>query len=107
MKVKSEEATSIQKVKDKSLFIDTIVEKISSVIKKQPKLFLNSKLKKLDKIETNLVKRDKRLTSILAESEEVKNKIKNEIDNLNKHNIKNRLKLTKYLGKVKSKDENK
>ena len=98
MKVKTERIPNNRKVKDKEVFISSILEKLSSIIKKEPKTFLKDKFKKLEDVENRLNVKDKKLNSVIEKSNVMKGKIQEEIDKLNKSNLDTRSKLTKQLG---------
>lgn len=98
MKVKTGEKNKTRKVKDKETFVASILEKLSSILKKQPNVFLKDKFKKLDLTEKHLLSKDRKLNTILEKTSTMKAKVQGEIDKLNKTNIMMRTKLNKQLG---------
>jgi len=98
MKIKNDRIINNRKAKNKETFVFSILEKISSIIKREPKTFLKDKFKKLSDIENRLNIKNEKLDSIVEKSRVMKSKVQEEIDKLNKSNLSIRTRLTKQLG---------
>ena len=109
MKIRIANDKSVRKPKNKELFVETILEKMTSLMKNEPRLFLKRRLARLDKTESFLKKKDRKFSSILEKAEDMKKRINQQISYLDSHNLKERSKLMKKLGmyeKGKSENEN-
>jgi len=96
---------TIRRVRDREIFVNTVLTRISIIIKRSPRLKLRKKINKIDMAESILNKEDSRLSDIIEKLGNLKSRAETEIVKLENSNSDLRMGLLKEIAVLVKKED--
>jgi hypothetical protein len=96
---------NIRRIRDKELFINTVLTRISIIIKRSPRLKLRKKINNIDAAENILNKEYSRLNDIMEKLGNLKIRAEKEIEKLENSNSNLRMELLKEIAVLVKKED--